>query len=797
MENQNEAFLNDGDWPKEKFHPLSVPLKTPSRSPLSSITRHITIGKGLDPPPFSRQPKTPSPKRGAKMGRLFTVVKTIFIFILGTFVLLGPVPIPVSKAYAQTGTLHVVITPQDAIYEGAQWNVDGGDWQLSGNTLVDVTIGEHMVNFKNIFGWAAPQPEAVTIAESETKEVTGAYAKQACSVKVNLTPQEAVEQGAQWNVDGGLWMDSGTTVSTLSQGEHSVNFKPTFGYNAPASVTVTLTKDKTAEITGSYVPISGRILRVSIEHQTIQGAIDAAVDGDMVLIADGTYRDSGNKNLDFHGKAIKVTSHNGMDKAIIDCEGEGRGFYFHSGERQDSVISGLTVKNGFVTNYGGGIYCGNSSPTIMDSTITGNRVEGDIVFGYVEGGGGGICCFSSSPIIANSKIADNTVRSVNAGMGGGFYCDDSSRPTISNCEINRNSSTAYWSGCGGGVYGSPVITNCRIAENEAAKNAMGGGNGGGVAGSPLIIDSVIEGNIVGYQCRHEGLGGGVCGSPTLINCIISNNVASNGFKASHGPGGGIFGSPIVMNCVVTGNRGRPDSGISFSLDSISGAVKDSIIYSNDSVDSWGNEYPEISSYNHLYITNSVINGLVNCDVSAKVEITNCTIARVQGSNSEAVTVTNSIVYEGMSEGRDWIVTYSNIKGGHPGQGNIDAEPRFIGNGDYHLKTSSPCIDTGTSETAPATDKDGTSRPQGNGYDMGAYELMPRPVCPGCTGDPALVKNVRYATGTECQCTATTQIVIGPDVTIERGAIVTFQAPKIEVKPGVEIQPGAIVDMWQK
>lgn len=65
----------------------------------------------------------------------------------------------------------------------------------------------------------------------------------------------------------------------------------------------------------------------------IQDGIDAAVDRDTVLIADGTYTGLGNKNLSFDGKAIAVQSENGPENCIIDCEGSGRGFRFDSGER--------------------------------------------------------------------------------------------------------------------------------------------------------------------------------------------------------------------------------------------------------------------------------------------------------------------------------------------------------------------------------------------------------------------------------------------------------------------------------
>ena len=47
------------------------------------------------------------------------------------------------------------------------------------------------------------------------------------------------------------------------------------------------------------------------DFSTIQEAIDAAVDGDAVLVAPGTYTGDGNRDIDFKGKAITVRSENG------------------------------------------------------------------------------------------------------------------------------------------------------------------------------------------------------------------------------------------------------------------------------------------------------------------------------------------------------------------------------------------------------------------------------------------------------------------------------------------------------
>jgi len=62
------------------------------------------------------------------------------------------------------------------------------------------------------------------------------------------------------------------------------------------------------------------------------------------------------------------------------------------------------------------------------------------------------------------------------------------------------------------------------------------------------------------------------------------------------------------------------------------------------------------------------------------------------------------------------VTYSDVQGGYPGEGNIDGDPFFVdaAGDDLHLLWNSLCIDMGTGAGAPGIDRDGVSRPQGAG-----------------------------------------------------------------------------------
>ena len=84
-------------------------------------------------------------------------------------------------------------------------------------------------------------------------------------------------------------------------------------------------------------------LHVPGQYATIQAAINAASDGDVVIVADGTYAGPGNKDLDFLGKAITVRSANGPNDCTIDCEESGRAVDFKTKEGPGAVLRGLKI----------------------------------------------------------------------------------------------------------------------------------------------------------------------------------------------------------------------------------------------------------------------------------------------------------------------------------------------------------------------------------------------------------------------------------------------------------------------
>ena len=255
----------------------------------------------------------------------------------------------------------------------------------------------------------------------------------------------------------------------------------------------------------AWSEIINKVIYVPEDYDTIQEGIDAAVDWDVVVVADGTYTGDGNKNLDFKGKTITVTSENGPGNCIIDCEDDGRGFDFHSDEGEHSVVSGFTIQNGYVyKEVGGGIRCESASPTIAHNIIRWCNPHGH--------GAGISCYYGASPMITNNTITKNMAGPAGDYSGGGIVCAHASSPIIMNNIITKNSS-AY----GGGIRciegSAPTIANNLIAGNS--------GQGGGIScdnSSPTIINNTIT--------QNSGWGGGIESwesSPIVLNTIVWDN----------------------------------------------------------------------------------------------------------------------------------------------------------------------------------------------------------------------------------------------------------------------------------
>ncbi len=277
---------------------------------------------------------------------------------------------------------------------------------------------------------------------------------------------------------------------------------------------------------------------VDAPFKTIQAAINAAKDGDVVIVADGTYTGTDDKNLDFEGKAIIVRSENGPENCIIDCENDGRGFYFHSGEGQDSVVSGFKIINGR-NIIGAGIFCeASSSPTIanciFNNNFSNNNAENDD--DIAERGGGMANYYNSNPTVIDCVFTNN----------GGGILNKNSMPIVTNCTFKDN----HAGGMLNHNQSNPIVTNCIFSGNFANTDGAGMYNSGN--SNPTVINCTFENNFA------DGHGGGMfieddC-HPTVTNSIFWSNSDSYGNHQ-------ISGSAAITYSVIQGGYLGGDNNI--------------------------------------------------------------------------------------------------------------------------------------------------------------------------------------------------------------------------------------------
>lgn len=206
--------------------------------------------------------------------------------------------------------------------------------------------------------------------------------------------------------------------------------------------------------------------------RTIQGAIDIAGEGDLILVDDGSYAPIFSSN-----KAVEIRSMNGAWATYIDGGGISNCAYLGAGIHQtNTVLIGFTLCNGFSETYGGGSYYG----TLRDCIITDCTAE--------EGGGGAYGsvlenCFISHNVASEGGGSRFGVLSrcsiwMNEGdMGGGV-----SFGRLYDCLLNEN-----WATLGGGADRS-LLWGCTVVNNGAGEIA------GGVRKS-AIANSIIYENL--------------------------------------------------------------------------------------------------------------------------------------------------------------------------------------------------------------------------------------------------------------------------------------------------------------
>lgn len=242
--------------------------------------------------------------------------------------------------------------------------------------------------------------------------------------------------------------------------------------------------------------------------RSIQRGIDCAKAGDTVLVERGLYKE--NINLIYKDSILVAScyifdqSQSTMSSTIIEAKEPG--WVVTIGRSNQVTLRGFTIQKGMGDNssYGGGIYCYNSSPKILDNIITRNENR----YGY----GAGVFCYDSDFNIWNNHITYNYNYD---GHGAGIYCYKSASDIQHNI-ISGN----YSSGGGSGIHllnpnSVKIIRNLIHGDSGSAAVVLYT-NAIGITGDFQVINNTISHN-QGDGVRYFG------GPWSFQNNIITHN----------------------------------------------------------------------------------------------------------------------------------------------------------------------------------------------------------------------------------------------------------------------------------
>ena len=416
--------------------------------------------------------------------------------------------------------------------------------------------------------------------------------------------------------------------------------------------------------------------------ETIQEGINAASEGDTVVVAEGAYLE----NISFNGRNIVLTSTDPSDpdvvaNTVIDGAQAGPVVTFQGTEDETCRLSGFTIRNGRA-DYGAGITGGKGGLSTR-ATIERNQIRDNSA--SIHGGALASC---------DGAVVENTIVGNSAtAMGGGLY---KCAGTVAWNTISANSALQ-----GGGVANClATITKNVLSDNTATQE------GGGL----YMCDGTISGNQITGCSGSIGAALAGCDGPIRRNTISLTKWGSSVLEDCDG---------LIEGNTITGNSGT-------AIYDCDGTIRNNLIAGNRGKGGGG-----ISECEGIIVNNTIVNNWAAAGGG---------ICYSQGIIVNCIIWENDAHYDYL--GQVYLSsepTYSCIQDWGGGEGNISEAPRFVDpdgpdddartyeDNDYRLRPDSPCIDAGFNDPQlPEIDIAGMHRIMFGGksltVDMGAYEF---------------------------------------------------------------------------
>ncbi|MBT4407862.1 MAG: hypothetical protein HOC79_08335 [Euryarchaeota archaeon] len=248
------------------------------------------------------------------------------------------------------------------------------------------------------------------------------------------------------------------------------------------------------------------------DFENIQDAIDAASDGDEIIVMPGTYIGTDNNVVEMPSVSVTLRSSDPSDwevvvSTIIDGENKRRGLFCNADVSPTTIINGLTFANGRGNNDGGGM--------LLDSSITVKNCRFENNIATYAGGGLRIS-------YASASIEDCEFHNNSAYFGGGVSVAVEGNPIFTRCNFIGNFSNE--GGCGGAV--SSWASYAEFYECNFYNNTSECGGAifmatDGAEYWPLVSDSAFCGNLTEDFSSENWTDGG--GNIFFEECDDCNN----------------------------------------------------------------------------------------------------------------------------------------------------------------------------------------------------------------------------------------------------------------------------------